>query len=259
MSLNHLQIPISVASYFLISSSFVTSYKTAACFCQTPSPCHWNVLAFKFILWLSSCVCSPCLELYSLFLLRFIYTDCVSMTSVMAFLVTETEEKMLLVLSEPVSGKDSGFRNCPGSACVLLLVILCAQTCSKRTGTVDHDWAGRWLPRVPVPIKWGGQGLPGWKVNDLIFQLPTLSQAHHEVPTVAPPHCAQSCLTLWDPMDCSPPASCVCEILQARIWDWVVIPFSRGIFPTQGSNLGLLHCKQILYHISHQGNPHNSS
>ena len=28
----------------------------------------------------------------------------------------------------------------------------------------------------------------------------------------------------------------------------------QGIFPTQGSNLGLLHCGQILYHLNHQGN-----
>ena len=27
----------------------------------------------------------------------------------------------------------------------------------------------------------------------------------------------------------------------------------QGIFPTQGSNLGLLHCRQILYRLSHQG------
>ena len=29
----------------------------------------------------------------------------------------------------------------------------------------------------------------------------------------------------------------------------------QGIFPTQGSNPGLLHCRQILYQLSHQGNP----
>ena len=29
--------------------------------------------------------------------------------------------------------------------------------------------------------------------------------------------------------------------------------FLQGIFPTQGSNPGLLHCRQILYHLSHQG------
>ena len=29
----------------------------------------------------------------------------------------------------------------------------------------------------------------------------------------------------------------------------------QGIFPTQGSNLGLLHCRQILYCLSHWGSP----
>ena len=31
----------------------------------------------------------------------------------------------------------------------------------------------------------------------------------------------------------------------------------QGIFLIQGSNLGLLHCKQILYHLSHQRTPFN--
>ena len=31
----------------------------------------------------------------------------------------------------------------------------------------------------------------------------------------------------------------------------------QAIFLTQGSNLGLLHCRQILYCLSHQGSPHN--
>jgi len=54
-------------------------------------------------------------------------------------------------------------------------------------------------------------------------------------------------------MDCSPPGSSVHGILQARILEWVAVPFSRGIFPTQGSNPGALHCRQIVYHLSHQG------
>ena len=29
----------------------------------------------------------------------------------------------------------------------------------------------------------------------------------------------------------------------------------QGIFPTQGSNPGLPHCRQMLYHLSHQGSP----
>ena len=31
----------------------------------------------------------------------------------------------------------------------------------------------------------------------------------------------------------------------------------QGIFPTQGSYPGLLHCRQILYQLSHQGSPHS--
>ena len=38
---------------------------------------------------------------------------------------------------------------------------------------------------------------------------------------------APLCLTLCDPMDCSPPGSSVHGILQARILEWVAIPFSR--------------------------------
>ena len=38
----------------------------------------------------------------------------------------------------------------------------------------------------------------------------------------------QSCLTLCDPMDCSPPGSSVRGSLQARILEWVAMPSSRG-------------------------------
>ena len=40
----------------------------------------------------------------------------------------------------------------------------------------------------------------------------------------------QSCLTLFDPMECSDPGSSAHGILQARILDWVAVPFSRGYF-----------------------------
>ena len=40
----------------------------------------------------------------------------------------------------------------------------------------------------------------------------------------------QSCLTLCDPIDCSPIGSSVHGILQTRILEWVVIPFSREPF-----------------------------
>ena len=97
------------------------------------------------------------------------------------------------------------------------------------------------------------------------------------------------CLTLCDPIDYT-----VHGILQARILEWVTFTFSRGyshpgirprfptlqadslpaepqgkpkntgvgsllllqwIFPTQESNQGLLHCRQILYQLSYQESP----
>ena len=102
---------------------------------------------------------------------------------------------------------------------------------------------------------------------------------------------AQLCLTLCDPMHYT-----VHGILQARILEWVVFPFSRRssnpgieprspalqadslpaepqgkpkntrvgslsplqwIFPTQELNGGLLHCRLILYQLSYEGSPAN--
>ena len=64
---------------------------------------------------------------------------------------------------------------------------------------------------------------------------------------------SQLCPTLCDPMDCSLPGSSVHRILQARILEWVAMSFFQGIFPDQGSNLGLLYYMQILYHLGFSG------
>ena len=58
---------------------------------------------------------------------------------------------------------------------------------------------------------------------------------------------AQSCLTLYDPMDYT-----VHGILQARILEWVAFPFLQGILATQGSNPSLPHCGWILYQLSNK-------
>ena len=70
----------------------------------------------------------------------------------------------------------------------------------------------------------------------------------------------QSCLTLCDPMDCSPPGSFVHGILQARILDWGAIPFSRDLLipGDQRSNPSLLHYRQDFYHLCHQESPQNT-
>ena len=44
-------------------------------------------------------------------------------------------------------------------------------------------------------------------------------------------------------------------ILQATILEWVVIPFSRGFFQTQGWNMCLLHWQADILLLSRQGSP----
>ena len=62
-----------------------------------------------------------------------------------------------------------------------------------------------------------------------------------------------SVLSLCDPIDCSLPGSSVNGLLQARILVAGSHSLLQGIFPTQWLNLGLLHCRQIFYHLTHQG------
>ena len=62
----------------------------------------------------------------------------------------------------------------------------------------------------------------------------------------------QSCPTLCNLMDCSPPGSAAHGILQSRIPEWVAIP-SPGDLPDPGKNLGVLRCRQTLHHLSQQG------
>ena len=64
---------------------------------------------------------------------------------------------------------------------------------------------------------------------------------------------AQSCPTLCDPMDCSPPGASVYVGPPGKNTGVGCHALIQGIFPTLGSNPGLPHCRQILYHLSHQG------
>ena len=103
-----------------------------------------------------------------------------------------------------------------------------------------------------------------------------------------------ACLTLCNPMDCSPPGSPVHGILRQAYWsglpfpsprylpvpgmeprspalqadslpaepqgsprilEWVAYPFSSGSSRPQELNQGLLHCRQILYQLSYEGSP----
>ena len=59
-------------------------------------------------------------------------------------------------------------------------------------------------------------------------------------------------MTLYYPMDCSLPGSFVHGILQAKILEWVAIPFP-GYLPDPGIKPWSPACRQISYHLSHQG------
>ena len=123
--------------------------------------------------------------------------------------------------------------------------------------------AGSWLSELDS-LSFFVEHCDSWPQGDSFGK-----RDHAVCSPVCSPHCkvkvlvAQSCLTLCSPMDCSLPGSSVHEILQARILEWVAIPFSRGSSQssqslTQGSKLGLPHCRQILFHLSHQGSSLNS-
>ena len=84
------------------------------------------------------------------------------------------------------------------------------------------------------------------KTNIIWYRLYVESKEESEV--------AQPYLTLCNPMDCSLPGSSVHGIFQARELTGVGCYFLlQSIFPTQGSNPGLPHCRQTLYCLRHQG------
>ena len=115
---------------------------------------------------------------------------------------------------------DSPGKNTGVSFCALLQGIFPAQKSNSRLLCLFH-WQASFSPLAP----------PGKPFQD-------------------PESESVSCFSrvgLCEPLDCSPPGSSVHGILQA--------PFSRVIFPTQESNPGLLHCRQILHCLSYQGSP----
>jgi len=65
----------------------------------------------------------------------------------------------------------------------------------------------------------------------------------------------QLCPTLCEPVDCSQPGSSVHGDSPDKNTGVGCYALLQGIFPTQGLNPGLPHCRWILYHLSHQGSP----
>ena len=66
---------------------------------------------------------------------------------------------------------------------------------------------------------------------------------------------ALTCPSLCDPMDCSLPGTSVHGDSPGKNIGAGCHALLQGIFPTQGLNPGLPHCRRILNHLSHQGSP----
>ena len=62
-------------------------------------------------------------------------------------------------------------------------------------------------------------------------------------------------MTLWNPMNCSPPGSSVHGDAPGKNTGMGCHALLQGIFQTQGSNPGLPHFRWLLYHLSCQGSP----
>ena len=66
------------------------------------------------------------------------------------------------------------------------------------------------------------------KISHLAFLLVKSSMKKMKFEMLAPAKLLQSCLTLCDPIDSSPPGSLVPGILKARTLEWVAISFSSA-------------------------------
>ena len=75
--------------------------------------------------------------------------------------------------------------------------------------------------------------------------LSSLFSHSYSVAAAAAAKSLQSCLTLCDSIDCSPPGSSVPGILQARILEWVAISFSNACMLTQSLQLCPTPCDPV--------------
>ena len=93
---------------------------------------------------------------------------------------------------------------------------------------------------------------------DFSLSLPSLTRHMHsglnpcQVVVVVVVLVTQLCLTLSDPMDCSPPGSSVHLDSPDKNTGVGCHALLQRIFPIQGLNPGLLRCRQILHHLNHR-------
>ena len=119
----------------------------------------------------------------------------------------------------------------------------------KKKTTNNKSWTGCGEQENPLHGLWECKLIqPLWRT---VWRF--LNELGIKVPSVCLD--TQLCLTLCDPMDCSPPGSSVHEDSPDKNTGVGCRALLQGIFLTKESNWGLLHCRRILYQLSYQGSP----
>ena len=178
------------------------------------------------------------------------------------------------------------FFECPGCSHYLDLIFGCVISHTQFWCVFESYQKGKViLPTQPSsPSSWGGftKSLwwPSWPLSLMLKaelqQVKTEPAEETEARTIQPTAqepiqptaqeqlhhirlcCCFSCSAVSDslrPIDCSPPGSSAHGDSSGKNIGVGCHSLLQGIFLTQGLKPVLLHCKQILYHLSHQGNP----
>ena len=128
------------------------------------------------------------------------------------------------------------------------LRMLMCPGCRQLPGTLQL-WEWPAVPLFPSPSLHQQPSTRDTQSHLLSF--PCVSACSRGLPTVCVGRSVVS--DSLRPLDCSPRSASVHGISQTRYTGVGCRFLLQGIFPTQGSNLGLLHCRQILCCLSHQG------
>ena len=149
------------------------------------------------------------------------------------------------------------------------------RTVQNWQGEISHQRrqlkaAARWIRSLGCP---GNSGVTGWdqlytwwtqdsSLTAYVFATWVRNHIYDQKPhirlAVTDVCCAvlaESCPAICNPMDCSLPGFSVHGDSPGMNTGVGCHALLQGIFPTQGSNPGLPHCRRILYHLSHQGRP----
>ena len=114
---------------------------------------------------------------------------------------------------------------------LIIIIIIIPLAFLQKVPTYLFPTVNKVLGVLPCPWFTGSHSGPSWVSRQIITKV------------------TQSCPTLCDPKDYSPWDS------PGKSTGVGSLSLLQGIFPTQGSNLGLPQCGQILYQLSHRGSP----